>query len=343
MDPLPDGAHAVGASLRPPSGRPPLRANRVARASRYPDAKPVHNGISGGAAISPAYPTHGPRNDVDLPTRDRPERDRQRRPLTPAADDPSQRSTRPMSTRAPRRPPQVGASPDPLIAASPGRPHKADTSADDSSSGKAAVSATERRRPLSASCSQPNGLAASDLARVQAARVQNGAARSQAAQPSSSPIAGPGQSSTESSIYIGKLLPARAGRRRHKRVVRVVAVPRPTASLVALEAGGVGLASGTPSGSGALLPVSDTAALGVTVGRVGRCSVVGGTRRLLGRRSGALRPPVADSRFGALGVSHEAGAGIASRLSRPPWQFTAARSQCEWLHGDGAVSSLADV
>jgi len=29
MDPLPDGAHAVGAPLRPPSGRPPLRAHRV--------------------------------------------------------------------------------------------------------------------------------------------------------------------------------------------------------------------------------------------------------------------------------------------------------------------------
>ena len=25
--------------------------------SRYPDANPVHHGVSGGAAISPAYPT----------------------------------------------------------------------------------------------------------------------------------------------------------------------------------------------------------------------------------------------------------------------------------------------
>jgi uncharacterized protein DUF4279 len=30
MDPLPDGTHAVGAPLRPPSGRPPLRAHRIA-------------------------------------------------------------------------------------------------------------------------------------------------------------------------------------------------------------------------------------------------------------------------------------------------------------------------
>jgi hypothetical protein len=37
MDPHPDGAHAVGAPLRPPSGRPPQRAHRVSR----PDAKPA--------------------------------------------------------------------------------------------------------------------------------------------------------------------------------------------------------------------------------------------------------------------------------------------------------------
>jgi hypothetical protein len=55
---------------------------------------------------------------------------------------------------------------------------------------KAAVSAADGRRPLSASCLQRNGFAASDLARMQAARAQNGAARSRAAQPSSSPIAG---------------------------------------------------------------------------------------------------------------------------------------------------------
>jgi hypothetical protein len=36
MDPLPDGAHAVGAPLRPPSGRPPLRAHRASRASANP-------------------------------------------------------------------------------------------------------------------------------------------------------------------------------------------------------------------------------------------------------------------------------------------------------------------
>ena len=29
MDPPADGAHAAGAPLRPPSGRPPLRAHRV--------------------------------------------------------------------------------------------------------------------------------------------------------------------------------------------------------------------------------------------------------------------------------------------------------------------------
>jgi hypothetical protein len=37
MDPIPDGAHTVGAPLRPPSGRPPLRAHRVSS----PDANPA--------------------------------------------------------------------------------------------------------------------------------------------------------------------------------------------------------------------------------------------------------------------------------------------------------------
>jgi hypothetical protein len=37
MDPLPDGAHAVGAPLRPPFGRPPLRAHRVSS----PKTKPL--------------------------------------------------------------------------------------------------------------------------------------------------------------------------------------------------------------------------------------------------------------------------------------------------------------
>ena len=36
MNPLPDGTHAVGAPLRPPSGRPPLRAHRVASAGSNP-------------------------------------------------------------------------------------------------------------------------------------------------------------------------------------------------------------------------------------------------------------------------------------------------------------------
>ena len=36
MDPPPDGAHAVGAPLRPPSGRPPLRAHRVASSGANP-------------------------------------------------------------------------------------------------------------------------------------------------------------------------------------------------------------------------------------------------------------------------------------------------------------------
>jgi len=36
MHPLPDGALAVGAPLRPPSRRPPLRAHRVTRASLNP-------------------------------------------------------------------------------------------------------------------------------------------------------------------------------------------------------------------------------------------------------------------------------------------------------------------
>jgi hypothetical protein len=36
MDPLSDGTHAVGAPLRPPSGRLPLRAHRVASAGSNP-------------------------------------------------------------------------------------------------------------------------------------------------------------------------------------------------------------------------------------------------------------------------------------------------------------------
>ena len=57
--PQPDGAHAVGAPLRPPSGRPPLRAHRVPNQALIPTDE-VHDGIPGRAAISPAYPTCDP-------------------------------------------------------------------------------------------------------------------------------------------------------------------------------------------------------------------------------------------------------------------------------------------
>ena len=36
IDPPPDSAHAVGAPLRPPSGRPPLRAHRVGSSGANP-------------------------------------------------------------------------------------------------------------------------------------------------------------------------------------------------------------------------------------------------------------------------------------------------------------------
>jgi hypothetical protein len=73
-----------------------------------------------------------------------------------------------------------------------------------------AVSPAEPRPPLSASCLQPNGFAASNLARVQAARAQNGVARSHAAQPSSSPIAGPPSETCDPSIYIGNCVLGRS-------------------------------------------------------------------------------------------------------------------------------------
>jgi integrase/recombinase XerD len=54
MHPLPDGAHAVGAPLRPPSGRPPLRAHRVTRASLNPvPRRPLTESL-----IDPPYHPH---------------------------------------------------------------------------------------------------------------------------------------------------------------------------------------------------------------------------------------------------------------------------------------------
>jgi hypothetical protein len=58
---------------------------------------------------------------------------------------------------------------------------------------------------LSASCLQPNGIAASDFARVQAARAKNGVARSRAAQPSSSPTAGPARRRRDEWTCVGTL------------------------------------------------------------------------------------------------------------------------------------------
>jgi len=55
--------------------------------------------VTGEAAISPAYPTYRPRDNLDLLAGDRYERDRQRRPFAPAADDASQRRTRSISNR----------------------------------------------------------------------------------------------------------------------------------------------------------------------------------------------------------------------------------------------------
>jgi hypothetical protein len=87
-------------------------------------------------------------------------------------------------------------------------PHSAPSSdvaaaCDVAASGKGAVSPAEPRPPPSASCLQPNGFAASNLARVQAARAQNGVARSHAAQPSSSPIAALAQRRAQWPICIG--------------------------------------------------------------------------------------------------------------------------------------------
>lgn len=54
MDPFPDGAHAVGAPLRPRSGRPPLRAHRVPRTSAaLPATRPKTRSL-----MEPPYHPH---------------------------------------------------------------------------------------------------------------------------------------------------------------------------------------------------------------------------------------------------------------------------------------------
>ena len=54
MDPLPDDAHAVGAPLRPPSGRPPLRAHRVAN----PGTNPLPTRPTTGSPVELPYHPH---------------------------------------------------------------------------------------------------------------------------------------------------------------------------------------------------------------------------------------------------------------------------------------------
>jgi hypothetical protein len=67
---------------------------------------------------------------------------------------------------------------------------------------------------LSASCLQPNGIAASDFARGRLARPKNCAARSRGAEPSSSPKAAPSSGSGRACKYVGRAL---AGRRTARR------------------------------------------------------------------------------------------------------------------------------
>jgi hypothetical protein len=65
MHPLPDGAHAVGAPLRPPSGRPPLRAHRVTRASLNPvPRRPLTESL-----IDPPYHPHIQHADLAITSR----------------------------------------------------------------------------------------------------------------------------------------------------------------------------------------------------------------------------------------------------------------------------------
>ena len=54
MDPPPDGADAVGAPLRPPSGRPPLRAHRVPN----PGANPLPTRSTPGSVAELPYHPH---------------------------------------------------------------------------------------------------------------------------------------------------------------------------------------------------------------------------------------------------------------------------------------------
>lgn len=53
MDPLPDDAHAVGAPLRPPFGRPPLRAHRAPHSTAKPGAT---RSTAGSLAGLPYHP-----------------------------------------------------------------------------------------------------------------------------------------------------------------------------------------------------------------------------------------------------------------------------------------------
>ena len=62
MDPLPDGAHAVGAPLRPPSGRPPLRAHRVSS----PDANPASTKSTTGPRHELPYHPHIQHADLGI-------------------------------------------------------------------------------------------------------------------------------------------------------------------------------------------------------------------------------------------------------------------------------------
>ena len=92
MDPPPDGAHAVGAPLRPPSGRPPLRAHRVARRALTPTRRSPRRDLRRSCHITRISNTRTSASQ-HLPRRDRQQRDHQHRPPPPRDRAPSQRRT----------------------------------------------------------------------------------------------------------------------------------------------------------------------------------------------------------------------------------------------------------
>ena len=84
------GRRSAPAALRATSATRPPRS----QPSRYPSTDSVQHGISGGASISPAYPTRRPGHHIRVSPPDRQHRDHPRGPRTTRPDDPGQHPAR---------------------------------------------------------------------------------------------------------------------------------------------------------------------------------------------------------------------------------------------------------